>query len=101
MRGDETLQGKAKLVFVLLAMREIVEEIPACRNHCVDMAVPLGTGIVLEREPTELSLVSTLVLVIALREAGKAQVSETKRCEFALNCLHVDMLILDNVAGGC
>ena len=97
---DETLQGRGKLL-ALLAMMLIVKKVPACRNHRVDMAVPLGTGIVLEREPTELSLVSTLVFVIALREAGKTQVSETKRCEFALNCLLIDMLILDDVTGYC
>lgn len=66
---DEILQGRAKLLFELLAMMPIAKEVATCHNHRGNVAVPLGTGIVLEREPTELSLVSTLVFVIAVREA--------------------------------
>ena len=66
---DKILQGRAKLLFVLLAMTRIVKEVPACHNNRGNVAVPLGTGIVLEREPTELSLLSSLVFVVAVREA--------------------------------
>ena len=69
MRFDEILQGRAKLLLVLLAVMPIEKEVPACHNHRDNVAVPLGTGIVLEREPTELSLVSTLMFVIAVRQA--------------------------------
>lgn len=98
---DEILQGGAKLLFVLLAIIAITKEVPAGHNHRGNVAVPLGTGVVLEREPTELNLVPTLVLVITIREAEKTEVSETKYRKFALNCLLIDMLIFDNVAGGC
>jgi hypothetical protein len=47
-------------------MMPIKKEVAVCRNHRGNVAVPLGTGIVLEREPTQLSLVSAFVFVIAV-----------------------------------
>ena len=66
MRFDEIVQGRAKLLLVFLAVMPIEKEVTACHNHRGNVAMPLGTGIVLEREPTELSLVETLVFVIAV-----------------------------------
>jgi hypothetical protein len=64
------------------------------------VAVPLGTGIVLEREPTPLRFLETFVVVIAVGQAEKTQVFETPHCKLTLDCLLVDMLVLDDIAGG-
>jgi hypothetical protein len=63
--------------------------------------MPLGAGIVLEREPASLGFFFAFVFVIAIRQAEKTEVSEAKYCEFALNCLLIDMLILDDVSSSC
>jgi len=63
--------------------------------------VPLRAGVILEREPAELDLAPTLVLVVAVGGAEKTEVSETEDCEFALDLLYIDVLVLDDEAGAC
>lgn len=50
-----------------LAIISIIKEVTARLNYRTDVAVPLRTGVILEREPTELYFLFAFGLVVIIR----------------------------------
>lgn len=95
---DEILQGRAKSLPIRLTEMWMGKEVPARCDGCVDVTIPLRAGIVLEREPAELGLLSTLAFGVTARYTEETEVFETKYRKLAVNLLFIDMFVLDEVS---
>ena len=94
----EILQGRVKSLPIRFTKMRMGKEVPTGCDGCVDVTIPLRAGIVLEREPAELGLLSTLAFGVTARHAEETEVFETKYRKLAVNLLFVDMLVLDEVS---
>lgn len=89
------------MILVSMTLARIMEEIATHLDHGADVAVPLRTSIVLEREPAEFHFLVAFALGVCFRIANQTQVSQTEHRKLAMDGLCIDVLVPDDVAKSC